>query len=273
VGLLLALGLAGLILSLSRAGIAAGLIALILTAVAAGRSGIRKRLGVVLLVTAVAMLKHQRHAPFFVITAAPLIAGGLSRMWRTVSRRLERALPSAGTTISAATGLLLIAVAELATSIVAISATGGRIFVDPELYPVQATDFLVRNHAAGRLLVPFEWGEYAIWHLYPSCRVSIDGRFRTVYPERVLMDHYSAAVEPAKWADLMDRYQPDLAVIPRSPSVDDLARWPPAGWRMVYIDPLAVVLVRIDGTSSTIAEAAARRMLAPPGQPPSVFFP
>jgi hypothetical protein len=35
----------------------------------------------------------------------------------------------------------------------------------------------------GRLVLPFNWGEYAIWHWGPRLRVSMDGRRETVYSE------------------------------------------------------------------------------------------
>jgi hypothetical protein len=223
--------------------------------------------------TIFATLKHQRHAPFFLIAAAPMVAAGLSRLTASALARLERSAGSAVPKTIAVTGLLLIAGVEVIAAAHSISATGARIYVDPELYPVQATDFLRKNGARGRLLLPFEWGEYAIWHLYPSCRVSIDGRFRTVYPESVLIDHYLAAAEPTRWELLMATYQPDLAMIPRSLEVDDLARRGIQGWTTVHVDPLAVILVRTDGASSAIVDAARRRALVPADRPPRVFFP
>ena len=63
------------------------------------------------------------------------------------------------------------------------------------------------------LLLPFEWGEYAIWHLWPACRVSVDGRFRTVYPEEILEAHYAAHVDTARWpalAEDLDVVGPDV---------------------------------------------------------------
>ena len=237
------------------------------------RRELRVAEGAVLLLTIFATIKHQRHAPFFLIASVPLVADGLSRLTAGVSARLERSAGSVVPRRTAILGLLLIAVLEVVVAADAISATGARISVDPDLYPVQASDFLRKNGARGRLLLPFEWGEYAIWHLFPRCQVSIDGRFRTVYPERVLIDHYLAAVEPSRWVLLMARYQPDLAMIPRSPVIDDMARRGIPGWTVVYVDPLAVVFVRAGGASSAIIDTARERSLVPPDHPPRVVFP
>ena len=46
----------------------------------------------------------------------------------------------------------------------------------------------------GRLAVEFNWGEYAIWHLGPQIRVSIDGRRETVYSDMTLATQRSLAL-------------------------------------------------------------------------------
>jgi hypothetical protein len=41
----------------------------------------------------------------------------------------------------------------------------------------------------GRIVTFFDWGQYALWHLGPRLRVSIDGRRETVYSDRRLAEH------------------------------------------------------------------------------------
>src|SRR5262245_52551855 len=57
---------------------------------------------------------------------------------------------------------------------------------DPWTPDLQAAAALGGASAQGRLVLPFNWGEYAIWHFGPRLRVSIDGRRETVYSERTL---------------------------------------------------------------------------------------
>jgi hypothetical protein len=54
----------------------------------------------------------------------------------------------------------------------------------------QAVTMLAGQSAGGRVLVWFNWGEYAIWHLSPRMQVSIDGRRETVYSDRVQTRHF-----------------------------------------------------------------------------------
>jgi hypothetical protein len=52
-----------------------------------------------------------------------------------------------------------------------------------------AADTLRTNGASGRLVLPFRWGDYAIWRLAPKLKVSIDGR-REVHSERATMEGF-----------------------------------------------------------------------------------
>jgi hypothetical protein len=47
--------------------------------------------------------------------------------------------------------------------------------------------------ARGRLIVEFNWGEYAIWHMAPRLRVSVDGRRETVYSPQRLREFHEVA--------------------------------------------------------------------------------
>ena len=58
-------------------------------------------------------------------------------------------------------------------------------------FPVGAVSFMKKHHLQGNILVNFGWGEYIIWHLAPSSKVSIDGRYDTVYPPDVIKGYIS----------------------------------------------------------------------------------
>ena len=53
----------------------------------------------------------------------------------------------------------------------------------PDLLAASALD---ASSVSGRLVLPFDWGEYAIWHWGPRLRVSMDGRRETVYSPETL---------------------------------------------------------------------------------------
>ena len=148
------------------------------------------------------------------------------------------------------------------------------IIVDPTKYPVGAVRFLKENGVKGDLLLPFDWGEYAIWKLHPDCRVSIDGRFRTVYPEKVLADHFSAAVDEIKLRELLEKYPADIILGRQNPLYDKLISTPNS-WKYVYSDSTSIVFVRDNSSQGDVLERLRRKELIYPDNntPNSAYFP
>ena len=216
---------------------------------------------VLIAVLLAATLRHQRHAPFFAMATAPFLVTGLSEILRgNLLARLDR--PAAGVLRGLVTVVLLVAAVTWgATAAVRIASTGAHIGVDPVEFPVDAVRFIERAGLAGRLVLPFEWGEYAIWHLWPTCRVSVDGRFRTVYPEDVLERHYAAHADPSRWPSLAEDLDGDLLLAPRDTAVE---RAMDVGWVVVFADRTALVAVRRDGDNDgALARIAAGGVVRP----------
>jgi hypothetical protein len=53
----------------------------------------------------------------------------------------------------------------------------------PKQYPVGAAEFLLASPSSGKLLAPFNKGEFLYWTLYPRFRVAMDGRYEEVYTQ------------------------------------------------------------------------------------------
>ncbi|MRS02737.1 hypothetical protein EG832_05870 [bacterium] len=102
-------------------------------------------------------------------------------------------------------------------------------------YPVGALDFIKAQHLSGKLLVHFEWGEYAIWSLSPQCSVALDGRLETVYPQKVIDEYFDFLYGKVSWNCFLIEYAPDLILVNRqfrSYSVLLNAR----DWQQIYQD-------------------------------------
>jgi hypothetical protein len=124
-------------------------------------------------------------------------------------------------------------------------------------YPVGAIDYIEQRHLAQKLLVHFDWGEYCLWRLYPQCRVAIDGRYETVYPESVHKEYFDFLMARKGWQNFLDHYPPDLILIKlRSDLYDFLSRDP--GWRQVYADPGCVLFRRHPQMSPGPAQASSQ---------------
>jgi hypothetical protein len=109
----------------------------------------------------------------------------------------------------------------------------------------RAGHFLRDNHAEGRLLVYFDWGEYVLWHLGPGLKVSIDGRRETVYSTRTIARHQAFyKAEPGARAYL-EELAPDLVWLPRKVAVSKvIGAW---GWQPVFESDQSVIWTRNPG--------------------------
>lgn len=205
----------------------------------------------VLLFTGFFALKYQRNIVFFGITAAPYLAARLTAIAQSASRK------NPGLTLSNSFQVLIgiVFTAAAAWHVVLGSdlytRSGGRIVVDPNTYPVSAVAFIKHNRFKGNLFVFFDWGEQAIWKLYPDCKVSIDGRFRTVYPESVIRDHFIPGNDVTALNRMLERYPADILLYPRTPFTAALMK-KKTNWVYVYSDPLAFVFLRRNEKNRTL---------------------
>jgi hypothetical protein len=108
--------------------------------------------------------------------------------------------------------------------------------------PVGAIDFLDRRGLRGNLLVPFNYGSYALWRLRGRMRVSMDGRYDLVYlPQtyRRVDDFFFARGD---WTDLLRAAPPAAILLPMADPV--FARLQMStDWSEAYHDPVNAVFL------------------------------
>ncbi len=113
----------------------------------------------------------------------------------------------------------------------------------PIYYPVEALRFMKEQGLTGNILPQFSWGEYCIWELFPESRVSMDGRYETVYPPEVHEAYYEFLNGGPNWRKVLDDLPHDLVLL--KPSFRAAALM--AGveeWREAYRDEGSVLFVR-----------------------------
>jgi len=198
---------------------------------------------------------------FFVLSTVMLLAPSIRAAFRRIVKSSAADTPPpiarAGTAVLAA----------LAIGIV--GSTAGRanfacIVIQEELAPEpEAVMFIKANRLQGRMLTFFDWGEYAIWHLAPDIKVSIDGRRETVYPEELFDEHMRLYGNVPGSAGLVDRLQPDFVWLPaRFEVVQVLER---NGWSRVFTGSKSAVLSRSPQTTHAPQMAAPPRPRCFPG--------
>jgi hypothetical protein len=184
-----------------------------------------------------AAARVMRIESLFVLAAVLLLAPALAVRWPRKPPTLPAGLAT-GITIA----LLLVAVptsvwiTRRALSCVPIAGTWM-----PDLEAMTA----LRQAEPGRIVTPFNWGEYAIWHLGPRLQVSMDGRRETVYSDNRLLQHARVLAGAPEGLAALDRWQADYVWLPAAS--EQTAAWLAShGYRIDVETPRSRVAVRAD---------------------------
>lgn len=114
--------------------------------------------------------------------------------------------------------------------------------------PVGAVQFLQQKKVEGNLLVPFNYGSYALWHLRGQMRVSMDGRYDLVYKPATYQRVCNFFEGRKDWAGLLtdplpDR-RPNAILMPVSADVFRKMK-ERTDWREVWHDPTDAVFLPV----------------------------
>ncbi|TWT46940.1 hypothetical protein Pla111_20420 [Botrimarina hoheduenensis] len=212
-------------------------------------------------------VSHLRHIAFFALLCGFWLPPHLQSIAGRLRQQAAAGLPLA--TLTPRSRMIF----SLALTL-AIALQGGVVAsrllslpVPRDHYPVDAIQWMADQETAGKLIVSFNWAQYAIAALAPDVRVSFDGRFRTCYPQAVIDRHFDfllgdtwprcrcAASGPIDPARTLEVDRPDYVLVDRrydiavgvmqaaaKPSAPDQS----APWTLLYQDAIAQVWGRSD---------------------------
>jgi len=207
-----------------------------------------------LLGTAVLALRHQRHVPLFAICAAAPLA---DQIGNAIARFRPPDLSLAARRIVAA-AVFVMAALQMFLLVARITGDRAAIVYEAGEYPVGAVHYLRDRQLSGDLALPLDWGGYALWHLAPRIRVSMDGRFATVYPPPVVAENFDL------FAGVSDRllvqHRPDYVLTAANVTMHAL---PGLGYRPVYRDSVAILYARGAPGPATEHQARSGRIAFP----------
>jgi hypothetical protein len=189
---------------------------------------------------AIASFRVERLSPFYVVATLVLFSDTIVS-WRPATVRAFNPISMRAAAlfgVSLVIGVLVSAVATVkASSCIPIS--------DDWIPDRNAGRALVDGRVKGRMVTWFDWGEYAIWHLTPSIRVSLDSRRETVYSDLVLRNHDEMDRATAEGLAYLQNLNPDYVWLPAR--FAKLRDWLGThGYRIDVDTPTSFVAVRSD---------------------------
>lgn len=191
----------------------------------------------ILIGVAIAPLIAVRHLPLFALAVVVLAGPLMAEPW-------ERWMPDRQS-LRVAPAMTVLALAATALCIVMAIPNFRCIHLEPWnfSFPVRAVALLKQSHVEGNLATIFNWGEYAIWHLGPRVRVSIDGRRETVYSDEVRRKALNFEYGRGEWDAVLREGWTEMALVHAGTAPENLLRLDP-GWVLVYEDRLSRLFVR-----------------------------
>jgi len=207
-------------------------------------------------------VEHHRHMAFFAIAAGFWLGGPVQKL-------LERlGSTAADVPLTESLGQRSRVVLGIGLSI-AIATCGVQcvrklsvLHVDRSTFPVAAIDYVAQRGLQGRMVVTFNWAQYALAAVgareagQPGVRIHVDGRCRTSYSQAMLDEHFDFILGPPdpamRYRDpasgpydprrALQHGMPDLALVSRAqqPSVEVLEQQR-GTWILLYQDSLAQI--------------------------------
>jgi len=212
---------------------------LLLTALATSRSLLKGRTLVPLLLTSFAALDAVRHIPIFVLVAMPVIVAALPFASESASTSLQPPNSSRFRPLFSGAVVILLAAFALVRWDILVRDQNTR---ESAQYPQKAIAFLQDSGNSPRIFVYYDWGGYAIWHLYPEYRVFVDGR-ADLYGDDLLSQFKTAIRLRTGWQDVLDRWQVQTVLVPPSTALAQALLLDP-NWHAAFQDSQAIVLLR-----------------------------
>ena len=202
-----------------------------------------------------ASLKVVRLDAFFVLSVAGFLGP-------SVERFLGRRKPSRPALPLAVRGAIVAAVLAAALAVAPARRSLTCIAMYPEWWPEPAAiEFIRANGLSGRMLTFFNWGEYGIWHLPPSVKISMDGRRETVYSDEMFSRHLQFYGGLDEGVSHVESLGADYAWLPgQVPGVTALRA---RGWHEIFRGEQSVILSSRAGESESFTEPQSSRSAVP----------
>jgi len=191
--------------------------------------------------TFILVLMHVRHTVFFVIVSLTFFYNDYIELFSTVGRIIHNKFGSKffNGVLFSIKSLSFLLVAYMAYVYCTILPPA--LYVNPAYYPVGSIQFILQNNIKGNLYVPWDWGSYAFWKLYPNNLISTDGRYEETYSEEIFKEARNFTLIGKDYkASFLKKYHTDVILLPNKLISGSYIQEIP-NWKLVYSDNVSRV--------------------------------
>lgn len=110
----------------------------------------------------------------------------------------------------------------------------------PNVFPVNAVDWMKIHPQQGEMLNYFDWGGYLLYRMWPEKTVFIDGQ-TDFYGEALTREYAQVINQENGWKDTLQKYNVSWVIIPANQPLEKALK-DEMQWIVAYQDPTAVIL-------------------------------
>lgn len=186
-------------------------------------------------------LYSTRNIPLYAIVAVPILAETLRTEEEAPASGLQTRLGAMENALKGAVWpvvfALLMGAALLSGARLDFGGRGNAFL--PEVFPVQAANWLETHPQGGNVFNHFPWGGYLLYRFEGQLPVFIDGQ-TDFYGEALTRQYEQVITQADGWEAVLAKYHVTWALVPEgSPLVKALEE---RGWQVLYADETAVIV-------------------------------
>ncbi|MBI3738954.1 MAG: hypothetical protein HY258_07900 [Chloroflexi bacterium] len=186
-----------------------------------------------------------RNIPLFVIATTPILAKWMRQIFDKKNNwtNLEDGFAKIDSGLKGFLWPIVVLIAASGFLIFHKMETQAPLFqFDPQVFPVQAMDWVETHPIQGNMFNDFNWGGYLLYRLWPNQRVFLDSQ-SDFYGENFMRQYEEIYVGGKDWDAELAQFNVDWIIVPREAGLARVVRTS-TSWQIVYEDPIAVIFVR-----------------------------
>jgi len=113
---------------------------------------------------------------------------------------------------------------------------------DEKIKPVDAVEFLKKEHISGNMFNDDEFGDYIIYSAYPQYKVFIDGR-ADIYGNEKIQDYLNVANIRPGWEKVIEKYNIDWIIFNADSPLSQYLNLK-KDWKLIYTDNVANIYIK-----------------------------